>query len=54
MFTAFWLEKLRGRVHLEDLGVDKRKISEWFLEKHDRKVRTEFIWLRISSSSGLS
>jgi len=26
MHTVFWLENLKGRYHLEDLGVDERMI----------------------------
>jgi hypothetical protein len=29
MCTMFWLENLKGRNHLQDLGVDKKIISEW-------------------------
>jgi hypothetical protein len=30
-----WLENLKGRDHLDDLGIDRRRISEWFLQKQD-------------------
>jgi hypothetical protein len=31
MHTIFWLENVRRRDHLEDLGVDGRIILEWIL-----------------------
>jgi hypothetical protein len=33
MHTAVWLEKLKGRDNLEDLGVDEMIILEWILGK---------------------
>jgi hypothetical protein len=33
MYTKFKLENLKGRGHLEDLGVNGRIILEWILEK---------------------
>jgi hypothetical protein len=40
MHTVFWLENLKGRDHLEDLGVDGDIILEWILGKysHDSSV----------------
>jgi hypothetical protein len=32
MHTKFWLENLKGRNHLEELGIDKN-ILEWILGK---------------------
>jgi hypothetical protein len=29
----FWLENLKERDHLEDLGIDRKKILEWILGK---------------------
>jgi hypothetical protein len=31
MRIIFWLESLRGRDHLEDLGIDGRILQKWFL-----------------------
>jgi hypothetical protein len=33
MYTKFWSEILKGRVHLEDLGVAGRIIVDWNLGK---------------------
>jgi len=33
MYTKFLLENLKGRDHLEELGIDGRIILEWFLGK---------------------
>jgi hypothetical protein len=33
MLTIFWLENLKGRVYLEDVGVDGKIILEWILGK---------------------
>jgi hypothetical protein len=33
MYTKFWLENLKGRDNLENFGIDRRIISEWFLGK---------------------
>jgi hypothetical protein len=29
MHTIFWLENLKGRDHVEDLGEDGKIIAEW-------------------------
>jgi hypothetical protein len=31
--TVFWLESLKGREHVEDLGVDESIILGWIFEK---------------------
>jgi hypothetical protein len=33
MHTIFLFENLKGRGHVEDLGVDRRIILEWVLRK---------------------
>jgi hypothetical protein len=33
MHAIFWLENVKGRDHLEDLGIDRKIILEWILEK---------------------
>jgi hypothetical protein len=33
MHKIFWLEKLKGRDHREDLGVDGKIILDWALGK---------------------
>jgi hypothetical protein len=48
--TWFWLDNLRGRDHLEDLGVDKRKIWKRILRKQGVKMWTGISWLRTGIS----
>jgi hypothetical protein len=33
MHRKFWLEKIKGRNHLEDLGIDGKIILDWILGK---------------------
>jgi hypothetical protein len=33
MHDIFWLESLKGREHLEDVGLDGKIILEWILRK---------------------
>jgi hypothetical protein len=47
--TLVW--KLKGRDHLEDLGVDGRIMLEWILNKYIGRMWTRFIWLRIEASA---
>jgi len=53
MHTEFWLETLKGRDHLEDIGVDGTIILEWILEKYGAKVWTGYIWISVGTSAGL-
>jgi hypothetical protein len=49
----FFLQNLKGRDHLEDLGVDGKIILKWILRKVGKKLWTRCIWLRIGTSGGL-
>jgi hypothetical protein len=51
--TKFWWENLKGMDHLEYLGVDRRIILQWILEKSGGKVWTGLIWPRVETISGL-
>jgi hypothetical protein len=44
---VFWLENLKERDHLEELGIDVKVILEWILGKWGGKMWIGFIWLRI-------
>jgi hypothetical protein len=48
----FWLENLKGRDHMEEIGIGGQIILEWFSGKLDRKVWTEFVWLRAETRAG--
>jgi len=48
MRAIFWLKNLKGRDHIEDLGIDGRIILEWDLGK----VWTGCMWLRIRTGGG--
>jgi len=57
MHTKLWLDNLKGRDHLEQLGIDggmmmmmMMMMTEWSLEKQGGKAWTGFIWLRIGTS----
>jgi hypothetical protein len=52
MHKIFWLENLKGRDHLEDVGTDGNIIPEEILGKQCREVWTGFIWFRIGTNSG--
>jgi len=47
------LEDLKGRNHVEDLGVDGKVMLGWILRTQSEEVWTGFIWLRIGASGGL-
>lgn len=40
---------MKGTGHVEDLGLGKRVILKWNLNKYDVRVWTEFKWLRMGS-----
>jgi len=48
-YTGFWWGNLRERVHLEDLGIDRRIILIWIFRKWDVGVWTGSILLRIGT-----
>jgi hypothetical protein len=52
--TVFWLENLRERDLMEDIGVDGRKILKWILKKWYGAIWTGYtrIWLRIRTGGG--
>jgi hypothetical protein len=49
----FWSETLKGRDHVDDIGVNGRIILEWTLGKQGRKMWTGCIWLRMGTSGRL-
>jgi hypothetical protein len=46
MHKIFWLKKLKGRDHSNDLSGDGKIIIEWILRKQGGKLWTGFVWLR--------
>jgi hypothetical protein len=53
MHTKLWTENVNRRENSEDLGVVRKKLLEWILEKYGGKAWTGFIWLKIGNSGGL-
>jgi hypothetical protein len=51
-YTVF-VGKHKGKVGLDDLGADGGLVLKWILKTGDRKVWSEFIWLRIGASAGI-
>jgi hypothetical protein len=49
---GFWWVNLTERDHLEEPGVDVRKILRWIFRKWDVGVWTGSSWLRIGTGSG--
>jgi hypothetical protein len=47
MHTIFWFQNVRGKDHLEDLGVDGRITEERIFKNQFGKVWTGCMWLRI-------
>jgi hypothetical protein len=50
--TGFLLGDLRGKDHLEDLGVDRRIIIKWLRNTWNRVVRIGLIWIKIGMVAG--
>jgi hypothetical protein len=48
LYTGFWLENLKERDHLEDIGTDGRINIKMDL-KQNLSMPTEFIWLRVGT-----
>jgi hypothetical protein len=46
-------ETVKGRAHLEGLGIDERKILECTLKKKNGRVRIALMWLRIEAENCL-
>jgi hypothetical protein len=53
MHTKFCFENLKGRAHLEEIDVARRKILKWFLEKKVEELWAGFscLWIESSGSS---
>jgi len=52
VYTGLWWGNLNEREHLEDPGVDGRKILRWIFRKWDMGVWTGSSWLRIGTVGG--
>jgi hypothetical protein len=52
MCSKFWFERLRGRDHSEDLGIDGKMIK-WPSEEQGWSVWIGFIWFRFSCHHAL-
>jgi hypothetical protein len=51
--TGYWWGNLREGEHLEEPGVDGRKLLKLIFRKWDRGSWTGFIWIRIWTGGGL-
>jgi hypothetical protein len=47
------MESLKGRGHLEDLGIEEMIILKFILRNWGLRVWIGFIWLRIWTNGGL-
>jgi len=52
VYTGFWWGNLRERGHLEDPGLDEKKILRWIFRKWGVGSWTGSIWLRIGTGGG--
>jgi hypothetical protein len=53
MHTEFWFTNLLERDHLEEIGVDGRRMFKWILKKWSGRLWVGLICLRIGMSGGL-
>jgi hypothetical protein len=52
VYTGYCYGDLRGKVHLENLDVDGRKILKLIFRKRNREASTELLWLRMGIVDG--
>jgi len=53
MHTKFRSENMKGKDHLEDIHIDRKRTLEWILEKYGGKVWTGLIGFRIETNGRL-
>jgi len=51
--TGFLWGTLKERVHLEDMGVNRRIILKWIFKEWDAKARVRLIWVMTGTGGGL-
>jgi hypothetical protein len=52
VYIVFWCGDLRGKDHLEEIGVDGIIILKCIRERLDGGTRTGLVWLRIGKNCG--
>ena len=53
MNTGFWWGSLRGRQHLDYLGIRRALMFNFILKKSDGRAWSRLLWLRIDTIDGL-
>jgi hypothetical protein len=53
MHSELYLENVRGKYHLEDLGIDWCVILNWVFKKNGGRMWTGLVWLRVTANGGL-